>query len=83
MSTIEKHRAFIESEQAQAIVQIELAIKLRRGRVVNDEEFALKKMVVQLLEIVDSQAQKIAEQAQEIERLKYKIRAADLRGANE
>ena len=36
-----------------------------------------------LLEIVDSQAQKICEQAKEIERLKYKIKAADLRGANE
>lgn len=59
-----------EAQQAQTIKRIELEIKLGRATMINDGEAKMKANVVSLLEIVDSQAQKIAQQAKEIERLK-------------
>lgn len=71
-----------ESEQEQAIADIRARhtvpdIDTGRGGPIAHPD------CVALLKIVDSQAQKICEQAKKIERLKYKIKAADLRGANE
>ena len=68
-----------EAQQAQTIKRIGEMLNTPWGHdvgkwVANCED---------LRDIVDSQAQKICEKEKKIERLKYKIKAADLRGANE
>jgi len=63
-----------EAQQAQTIARIEMEIKLSRATMISHGEARAKKNVVALLEIVDTQAQKIAEQAKEIERLKGLVR---------
>lgn len=67
-----------EAQQAQTIARIEMEIKLSRATMISHGEARAKKNVVALLEIVDSQAQKIAEQAKEIERLKW-LRCGEIR----
>lgn len=59
-----------EAQQAQTIKRIELEIKLGRATMINDGEAKMKANVVSLLEIVDSQAQKIAKQEEIIKALR-------------
>lgn len=73
-----------ESEQAQAIAEIKYRHKdtqegIESGlmRIGMPTAICAHNDRANLLEIVDSQAQKIAEQAKEIERLKQKIRDID------
>jgi len=54
-----------EAQQAQTIARIEMEIKLSRATMISHGEARAKKNVVALLEIVDSQAQKIAQLTKE------------------
>lgn len=73
-----------EAQQAQTIAEIKAAaesykLELREYDLntrQTDEVFVLFEKA---MKIVDSQAQKIAEQAKEIERLKFKVKATELR----
>jgi DNA gyrase/topoisomerase IV subunit B len=56
-----------EAQQAQTIAGIKLWFSLGRSTMKSSVEVEARKKVSELLEIVDSQAQKIAEQAKEIE----------------